>query len=89
MSLSHHPHPGGTTLKAYAVAPESHGLAGGAAIRVVGQALVNPDRSITVWLDALPVSGVLVLCATPGIAHTEDDAVARIGAAIRLAGTDA
>lgn len=51
---------GGTHLLVYAVV-EAHRPLGGPALRPVGQAVINPDCTITAWLDALPTSGTLVL----------------------------
>lgn len=58
--------PPGTVLEVYGVPPqgESRPL-GGPALRPVGLAVVNPDRTISAWLDALPVGGALLLRPCP------------------------
>lgn len=58
---------GGTSLEVCAVV-EVHRPMGGPALRPVGTAVINPDGTITAWLDALPTTGTLVLRADPRVA---------------------
>lgn len=43
----------------------------GPALRAVGQARINRDGTITVWLDALPTEGVLLMRKSPEAAQPE------------------
>lgn len=53
-------------FEAFAVTPAAaQRPPGGPALRAVGQALTNPDHTITVWLDALPTGGTLLLRPCP------------------------
>lgn len=56
----------GTVLEVCAVSARSMDRPlGGPMLRAVGLALVNPNRTITAWLEATPVSGTLLLRPCP------------------------
>lgn len=60
----HHPRPTpppGTVLEVCSVRPPINSPMGGPRLCPIGRALVQPDQTITAWLDAVPVSGILVL----------------------------
>lgn len=55
----------GTVLKVLAVSPPGRArppvLTGEPNLMPVGLAVCNPDRTITVWIEAVPISGTLLL----------------------------
>lgn len=65
-SRLHNAPPIGTLLEVCAIcSPASQGPHGGPELRPVGLAQVNPDNTITAWLDALPCSSALLLRPCP------------------------
>lgn len=70
----------GSILQVYAVSSSDPATAapsappGSPRLHLVGAARVNPDQTITAWLEALPVSGKLVLRPAP---HADQTSIRR------------
>lgn len=64
----------GSAFEVYAVCTRATARRGEESLRAVGTAVVQPDRTITAWLDAHPVSGLLVLRPCPDVGDLRVDA---------------